>query len=142
MDAPFFACVVWVWLLAALCERRMTQVVVVGASVISGALLWSEPLHYRSLSDASSYGQRWSERLRLTPERRFTLPVTDLDTTTFRLAWSGERDKALGILEEAARLGELTPESWTLLGMLRADTLGLTSSIDAFEEAISLEPDA
>jgi len=141
LGAPLFAGVIWIWLVSVLCERRLTQLVVVGACLVSGALLWVEPLHYRSVVD-STYSQRWAERLRLTPERRFDLPITDLSTSTFRLAWSGEREKALGILEEAARLGELNPNTWTLLGMLRADSRGLTSSIDAFEEAISLEPEA
>ena len=139
--APLLVSCAWIWLLSVLCERRATQLVVIGVFGLTSVLVWTEPLHYRTLNEAS-YGERWNERLRQTPEKRFLIPVTDLDTTTFRLAWSGERDKARSILEQAARLGELGPDAWTLLGILRADSLGLTASIDAFEEAISQEPAA
>lgn len=139
--APLLVWVAWIWVLAALCERRTTQVAVLACYLLGGALLLVEPLLYQTI-ETSSYSQRWAERLRQTPERRFDLPITDLDTTTFRLSWSGQREKAKSLLEEGARLGELGPESWTLLGMLRADSAGLTSSIDAFEEAISADPEA
>ena len=138
LGAPLLFSCVWIWLLSVLCERRATQLVVIGLFGLSSILVWTESHHY-ALNE-SGYGERWNERLR--QRREAFSDLTDLDTTTFRLAWSGERDKARSILEQAARLGELGPDAWTLLGILRADSLGLTSSIDAFEEAISQEPAA
>ncbi len=138
IGAPLIVQLCWVFLLCTICERKKSQALVVVTMMLSAFLVWFEPYHYRPLTDAS-YTELWNERLRQTPELRFNLPVQDLDTETFRLAWSGERDKARALLEEAARQGDLSSEAWTLLGILRADEVGLKAAIEAFEAAVELK---